>query len=395
MTGAHHTGAARARALHQISFAHQSHGVWSAPGRVNLIGEHTDYNEGFVLPIAIDYRTYVAAGLSETPTIRVVSEAMDATVEVAMDGLDPAEITGWSAYVLGVVWAFGQSGVDIAAKPGLTLAIASDVPLGAGLSSSAALECSVALAIDELWGLDLDAVELAAMGRRAENDVVGANTGMMDQMASMLARAGHAVFLDCRSRAINHVPLDFGEFGIVVMDTKISHQLAHSEYGARRASCEQATEFFGTAALRDVTLDAIRAAEGALDEVTRRRARHIVTENARVLGALAALEGGDLAGFGALLSQSHESMRDDFEISSPELDLAVTVAHDIGALGARMTGGGFGGSAIALISRDQMGSLATGLAREFSHRGWPVPLPVWVVASMGAAREMTPVEDGP
>lgn len=390
MTHPQEAGIIRAGALHQRTFGHEPEGVWSAPGRVNLIGEHTDYNDGYVLPMAIDYRTYVAAGVSETPTIRVVSEAMSATAEVALGALDPSRMTGWSAYVLGVIWALGQSGVDLSVRPGLTLAVASDVPLGAGLSSSAALECSVALAVNDMWGLGLDGLELAGIGQKAENDGVGANTGMMDQMVSMLAQAGCALFLDCRSRAVSHVPLEFGAFGLVVMDTKVSHQLAHSEYGARRTSCEKAARFFGSAALRDVTLEAIQASWGLLDDVTFRRARHIVTENARVLSALEALEQGDLAGFGELLNQSHQSMREDFEISSPELDLAVSLAQDVGALGARMTGGGFGGSAIALISRDRMGLLTATLEQEFSQRGWVVPIPVWVVASAGASRETRP-----
>jgi galactokinase len=387
VTPAREPGAKRAVRLYQQSFATPLGGVWSAPGRVNLIGEHTDYNEGYVLPMAIDYRTYVAAGRSTTPTIEVVSEAMAERVEVAIDAIDPDRISGWSGYVLGVIWAIRESGIDIATKPGLTLAIASDVPLGAGLSSSAALECSVALALNDLWDLGLAGGELAAIGQRAENDVVGANTGMMDQMVSMLATHGHAVFLDCRSGSVAHVPLLLGDFGIVVMDTKVSHQLAESQYGARRASCEKAAEFFGATALRDVTPEAIESATGALDEVTRMRARHIVTENARVLAALEALGKGNLGGFGVLVNQSHESMRDDFEISSPELDLAVSVAQGVGALGARMTGGGFGGSAIAVIHRDLLDTLSTTLHSEFSQKGWSVPTPVWVTASAGARRE--------
>jgi galactokinase len=283
-----------------------------------------------------------------------------------------------------------EAGIDVSTRQGLSIAVASDVPLGAGLSSSAALECSVALALNDLWGLSLSRSELAALGQKAENEVVGANTGMMDQMASMFALENHAVFLDCRVGEVQSIPLSLGDLGIVVMDTMVSHQLAHSQYGARRASCEKAAEFFGVSALRDVTPAAIEGARGVLDEETLRRARHIVSENQRVLGAVEALGNGNLVGFGILLNQSHESMRDDFEISSPELDLAVACARDVGALGARMTGGGFGGSAIALLRADQMETLASTLTREFTGKSFAVPQPTWVSASTGARKEPDP-----
>jgi galactokinase len=289
-------------------------------------------------------------------------------------------MTGWSGYVLGVIWALADSGVERGAHHGLSIAIASDLPLGAGLSSSAALECSVALAVDELWGLALSVRELAAAGHRAENQVVGAKTGIMDQMASLCGVADHAVFLDCRDATLRSIPLELGEHGIVVMDTQVSHELAHSEYGARRASCEQAARLCGVGALRDLTPADLHNARTLLDEETFRRARHIVTENERVLQAVQALEAGEIPRFGALLDESHESMRDDFEISAPELDLAVATARRIGALGARMTGGGFGGSAIALVGKDQIPALQEALGEEFTQRGWAVPIPVWVRA---------------
>jgi len=380
-------GALRAIALHTATYGYAPVGVWSAPGRVNLIGEHTDYNEGFVLPMAIDHRTFVALGSRSEPSVQVVSESLPGVMTVGLDALEKTAMSGWSGYALGVIWAMAEAGIDVSTRQGLSIAIASDVPLGAGLSSSAALECSVALALNDVWNLSLSRSELAALGQKAENEVVGANTGMMDQMASMLAIENHAVFLDCRAGEVQSIPLTLGDLGIVVMDTMVSHQLADSQYGARRASCEKAAEFFGVSALRDVTLAAIEGAQGALDDETLRRARHIVSENQRVLGAVEALATGDLPGFGALLNQSHESMRDDFEISSPELDLAVVCAREAGALGARMTGGGFGGSAIALLRADQMESLASTLAREFSTKAFAAPQPVWVSASAGARKE--------
>jgi galactokinase len=383
-------GAQRAASLHHSVFGGPPEAVFSAPGRVNLIGEHTDYNEGFVLPIAIDRRTSVAVALRSDNSVQVVSESMPGMLEMSLDDLDKSAMTGWSGYVFGVLWALADSGVECSTRQGLTIAIASDLPLGAGLSSSAALECAVALALDDLWGLCLSTTELAAVGRTAENEVVGANTGNMDQMASLSGLVDHAVFLDCRHSTIRPIPLELGELAIVVMDTGVSHQLVHSEYGARRASCERAATLCGVAALRDVTLSALYEHAQAFDEETLRRARHIVTENDRVLAAVQALEAGELEAFGSLLDESHESMRDDFEISSPELDLAVLTARRAGALGARMTGGGFGGSAIALIATEKISDLSALLVEEFAALGWAIPSPVVVKASAGAHREEHP-----
>ena len=377
----------RAQTLHRDSFGGDIAGVWSAPGRVNLIGEHTDYNSGFVLPIAIGLRTAVAVAFHDNPVVRVVSEAVPGVVDLPLDGITKDAITGWSGYALGVVWAVRAGGVDVSTKPGITIAVASDVPLGAGLSSSAALECAVALALNDVWGLGLDRGELATAGRLAENEVVGANTGMMDQMASLLAIDGHALFVDCADGHTRHVPLDTGEYALVVMDTRVSHQLADSAYGARRASCEKAASTLGAQSLREVTLATLTSSGDILEEETLRRARHVVTENARVIDAIDALEEGDLNRFGHLLTRSHESMRDDFEISCDELDLAVDTALDAGALGARLTGGGFGGAAIALIHRNKLDHLGDLLDVAFTRRSWTVPRPVVVRASAGAIRE--------
>jgi galactokinase len=376
----------RAVSLHRDTFGTDPIGVWSAPGRVNLIGEHTDYNNGFVLPIAIPQRTVVAVGRNNDASIRVVSDQQTGVVELSLHAIDKTAMTGWSGYALGVVWAFNELGVEVSDKPGLTLAVSSDVPLGAGLSSSAALECAVALALNDCWDVGFDRTQLAIAGRMAENDVVGANTGMMDQMASLFATPGHALFLDCADSSTTHIPVTLGDHVIAVMDTTVSHALADSAYGARRASCEKAAATLSVDSLRELTPEVLDQSRHLLDEETFRRARHVVTENARVHSAAEALRAGDLRAFGQLLSQSHESMRDDFEISCDELDLAVSCAMEAGALGARLTGGGFGGSAIALIQQDSLPTLRTTLQDAFSARSWQVPQPVVVFAAGGASR---------
>ncbi len=377
----------RALALHRDTFGGEVEGVWSAPGRVNLIGEHTDYNNGFVLPMAIPHRTAVAVGHHPDKVIRLVSESLPGVVDMPLDDMDKDTITGWSGYALGVVWALGQMGVVVSEQPGLTIAVASDVPLGAGLSSSAALECAVGTALCDLWELGFDRHQLAAAGRRAENEVVGAHTGMMDQMASLLATEHHALFLDCATSDTRHIPLNLGDHVIVVMDTQVSHQLAESEYGARRASCEQAAKELGVTSLREVSPERLHDLHDRLDDETFRRARHIVTENTRVTVAVDALEANDLQQFGHLLTQSHASMRDDFEVSCDELDLAVDTALYAGALGSRLTGGGFGGAAIALIHRDRLDHLGALLEDAFQKRSWAVPQPVVVSPAGGARRD--------
>lgn len=349
-------------------------GVWSAPGRVNLIGEHTDYNEGFVLPAAIQLRTYAAVAPREDGRIRVTSTFTSDPVEVALADLatlfpsegEPA-VPEWAAYPLGVAWALLEARPD--AQPfGVDIAIASDVPDGAGLSSSAALEGAVAVALNELWMLGLTPVELAQIGRRAENEAVGAPTGIMDQLSSMLGEADAATFLDCRSLTSLSVPTGFADAGLelLVIDTRVKHAHSTGGYRERREACERGAAALGVSALRDVSIDDLPRAAEMLDEVDFRRVRHIVTENQRVLDAVAVLEGEDPRALGPLLVASHASMRDDFEISVPELDTAVETALAMGALGARMTGGGFGGAAIALVE-----SVTTGHSPRPGGRGEP------------------------
>jgi galactokinase len=371
-------------------FDRPADGVWSAPGRVNLIGEHTDYNEGFVLPFAIDRRTWAAVGLREDNVARVTSTFSDEAVEVELAGVTPEALDGWSAYPLGIAWALGENGVDLAEQPGFDALITSDVPIGAGLSSSAAIECAVALALDERWQLGIDRPTLARVGQLAENKAVGAPTGIMDQSASLLGRRDSAVFLDCRSLRSEIVDLGFADAGleIVIIDTKVSHAHATGGYAARRASCEAGAAALGVESLRDVGVGDLDRAREAMDDETFRRVRHIVTENARVLATVRALrESGPLA-IGEILDASHTSMRDDFEISVAELDLAVVAAREAGAIGARMTGGGFGGAAIALTPSHLVADVTAHVLDAFAAAGFATPEIFSVTPSDGAKREL-------
>ena len=371
------------------AFGYRSLGLWSAPGRVNLIGEHTDYNDGFVLPFAINRRTVVALGARDDRMLRVASSYADEVAEIDLSALEPGALGGWSAYPLGVAWALGEFGADLAAVPGVDLFIESDVPVGAGLSSSAAIESAVALALNDAWQLGWSPETLARVGQRAENVAVGAPTGIMDQSASLLGRAGAAVFLDCRSLDAELVDLRLEQAGLVVliMDTGVGHSHSTGGYASRRASCELGARMLGVDSLRDVTLNDLARAKTVLDDETFRRVRHVVTENQRVLDTVRTLRLEGPGAIGELLDASHRSMRDDFEISVPELDLAVEVAHANGAIGARMTGGGFGGAAIALVPTASVSLVQVALDGAFSEHGYSPPDTFVVVASAGATRE--------
>ncbi|MGO4122250.1 galactokinase [Arthrobacter sp. YAF16] len=359
-------------------FGHAPDGLWQAPGRVNLIGEHTDYNEGLVLPFAIDRATTVAVAARNDRRVLLASAfAGAAPVEFDLNTFDPATFApgpagAWSAYPAGVAWELGRAGVSV---PGFELLVSSDVPVGAGLSSSAALECAVASALAELAGAKLGATELADVGRRAENNVVGAPTGIMDQYASMLGAQDCAVYLDCRDGSFRRVPLGLEGAGLVclVIDTKVSHAHANGGYAARRASCARGAELMGVGALRDLDVTDLTRAESILDGETFRRVRHIVHENDRVARTVALLESRGAAAIGELLDASHRSMRDDFEISCAELDLAVDAARGAGAIGARMTGGGFGGSAIALVPAAEARGVEEAVLRAFAGQGFGAP----------------------
>ena len=370
-------------------FGRQADGLWSAPGRVNLIGEHTDYNEGFVLPLAINRRTIAAVAVRDDTRARIGSSFADELVEIDLAEVHPESLGGWAAYPLGVAWALGRHGADLAAVPGFDILIDSTVPVGAGLSSSAALESSVAVALNDIWQLGLTPAELAGVGQLAENVAVGAPTGIMDQSASLLGRRDSAVFLDCRSLDAEIVPLGFEAAGLelLVIDTGVSHAHATGGYAARRASCEAGALALGVASLRDVGVDDLPRAREVLDDETFRRVRHVVTENQRVLDTVRALREQGPASIGDLLDASHRSMRDDFEISVPELDLAVETAQNSGAIGARMTGGGFGGSAIALVPSAHVSRVLVSIDGAFAEHGFAQPDMFTVTAADGAGRE--------
>ncbi len=384
-----------ARDLFIALTGHAPTGVWSAPGRVNLIGEHTDYNDGFVLPFAIQLRTYAAASLRDDDRIRVASTFAADPVEVAVADLDTLfpsagapTVPEWSAYVLGVAWALRALTPDAPGR-GFDLAIASDVPVGAGLSSSAAIEGATASALNDLWALDLDPVTLARAGRRAENEAVGAPTGIMDQMASMLGQPDAATFLDCRTLDAVSSPTGFAPAGleVLVMDTKVSHSHSTGGYRERREACERGAALMGVPALRDLGVDDLPRAAELMDDVTFRRVRHVVTEDQRVLDTVRMLREQGPRAIGDLLVASHASMRDDFEISVPELDLAVDTALVAGAVGARMTGGGFGGAAIALVDRDRVAAVSDAVRRAFADAGYGAPHLFTVTPSEGPRRD--------
>ena len=367
------TPADRVGAAFTEAFGGEPDGRWWAPGRVNLIGEHTDYNEGFVLPLALAQGVAAAARVVDEPVLRVRSAQHEGTVEVALGDIAPGTVDGWSAYVAGVAWALREAGHDV---PGLDVLVDGDVPAGAGLSSSAALECAVAVAWNDLAGLKLSRDDLAGVTRSAENDVVGAPTGGMDQMASLHGRAGHLVFLDMRSLAAEQVPFDPPAAGLdlLVVDTHAPHAHVDGEYAERRRSCEEAARILGVPALRDVPADGLDDALSRLDdEVMRRRVRHVVTEDQRVLDTVDLLRSGRIREIGPLLTASHASMRDDFEITVPQVDVAVEEALMAGAYGARMTGGGFGGCVLALVDADSTAKVADAVAAAYAGRGFTAP----------------------
>ncbi|MBT9257605.1 galactokinase [Phycicoccus sp. MAQZ13P-2] len=381
-----------AATTHRDVHGHAAEGVWSAPGRVNLIGEHTDYNGGLALPIALPQRTTAAASPRTDDLLRVHSVQTGETVEVDLGTVGPGSPDGWAAYVAGVLWALREDGHPVR---GMDVTVTSEVPLGAGLSSSAALECAVGAAASDLFGLDLlgdDAARarLAAACVRAENEVAGAATGGMDQSAALLCRPGSALLLDCRDGATEHVPFDLEAAGMVLLvtDTRASHALNDGQYEKRRRACEAAAAELGVASLREVdpaTLDT------ALDRLStdelRRRTRHVVTEIERVRETVAALRAGDLDEVGRLFTASHASLRGDYEVSCDELDVSVEAAEGAGALGARMTGGGFGGSSIALVPRDSADDAVTAVRAAFGARGWAEPVCFTVTAGGPAARD--------
>jgi galactokinase len=367
----------KAVSLFRSRFGGEPEGVWLAPGRANLMGEHTDYNDGFVLPFALGQGVTAAAARRPGRRLTLCSRQEPGDgVEVGLDGLAPGQVTGWAAYPAGVAWALEAAGHRV---PGACITIDSDVPAGAGLSSSAALECATALALTSLGGLDVPRAELVTIARRAENEFAGVPTGIMDQSASLLCRAGHALLLDCRSLETSQVPFDPAAAGasLLLINTRARHELSDGEYGRRRAECEEAARRLGIPSLRDLT--DLADIDSLTDPVLRRRVRHVVTDNQRVLDVVALLRApsGPAADtyrqIGRLLTQAHASLRDDFEVSWPEADAAVETALAAGAAGARMIGGGFGGSVLALVPAAAGGPVRDAVTGAFARRGWTAP----------------------
>jgi galactokinase len=346
--------------------------IAQAPGRVNLIGEHIDYSDGFVLPFAIKDVTTVAIARRNDGVIRVGSiQRPRDHYQTKVAELAPGTGTMWARYPLGVIWAMAIEN----AKVGMDILIDGQVPLGAGLSSSAALECSVAFALNELFGTGYSLQELARLTQRAENDYVGMPCGIMDQSISLMGKAGSALLLDCRDLSTEAIPFDIASAGLelLIIDTQAHHTLVDGGYAERRASCEKAVADLGITSLRDITVEDFYAKAGGLDATTFIRAKHAVTEMRRVLEAVSALRDRDFSTLGSLLNQSHASLRDDYTVSCPELDVAVDTSLEAGAIGSRMVGGGFGGSAIALIAVDRVTAAKRAIEAAFAERGFKSP----------------------
>jgi len=363
--------------------------VFRAPGRVNLIGEHTDYNEGFVLPAAIDFSTRAELQPLKERKLEIYSEEFDEYVELNLDAEFPRPTGHWSDYVIGVAVVLEKAGHRL---KGARIRIRSEIPLGAGLSSSAAIEVVTAYALVKHSRLNIDRVELAKLCQQSENEFVGARVGIMDQFVSLNGRVNSALLLDCRS-------LDFKLFELpesirlVICNTMVKHELAASEYNVRRAECEEGVRKLsellpGISALRDVSAVQLEEHHEALPEVIYRRCRHVITENARVLAAAGALEALNLPSFGLLMNESHRSLRDDYEVSCRELDLMVSLAHDItGVYGARMTGGGFGGCTINLVDSDKIQNFKTVIADGYYKATRLIP-EIYVTSAANGAEEI-------
>jgi galactokinase len=362
--------------------------LFRAPGRVNLIGEHTDYNGGFVLPMAIERETVVAAAPRADRTVRAYSAGLGEELTFDLDRPHPPRRGVWLDYVEGVAQALESRGVRLS---GADLLIASDVPAGAGLSSSAALEISAGLALTRVSGKEVDGVTLALAGQQAEHTYVGAQVGIMDQLISALGREGHALLIDCRSLETEPVPLDTREAAFVIADTRVKHELSSSEYNVRRAECASGVELLrgrlpNIRELRDVSVEEFERHKDVLPDPVRRRCRHVVAENGRTLAAARALRAGDLTEMGRLMYESHHSLRDDYEVSSPELDVLVEIARGLpGVLGARMTGGGFGGSTVTLVRREALADFERALSEGYERSTGKRPAVLVSEAGSGAA----------
>ncbi|MFI6059891.1 galactokinase [Streptomyces sp. NPDC051286] len=366
-------------------------GVWAAPGRVNLIGEYTDFNDGFVMPLALPHTARAAVARRTDGELRLHStDVPGGVVQLRVDELVPHEGHGWAAYPAGVVWALREAGHQVT---GADIQLTSTVPTGAGLSSSAALEVVTALALNDLFELGLSAAELAVLAQRAENAFVGVPCGVMDQMASACCVEGHALHLDTRDLTQRQVPFDLAAHGLqlLVVDTRVKHALGDGAYAERRAGCEAGARALGTGTLRDLPYEGLGAAlktlaESGADESVVRYVRHVVSDNARVEQVISLLDAGEVRAAGPVLTAGHVSLRDDLRVSCPELDLVVSTANASGALGARMTGGGFGGSAIVLVDEADADAVTKSVLEAFTSAGYATPGVFPAVPSAGARR---------
>ena len=362
-----------------------------APGRVNLIGEHTDYNDGFVLPVACEQSTYAACDLRRDGVAHVFSNSLAARHEWTLDCWNRNDAPHWTAYIAGVAALLRERGAEI---NGFDMLIMSDVPVGGGLSSSAALEVAVARALARAADHTIDDRELADLCRRAEHDYAGVPCGIMDQYISVFARADTALLLDCRSRQFEHVPLPFNDHAIVVIDSRVRHELADGEYERRQNQCRDAVRFFQTLdpkvrSLRDVTTAAVRSRAPQMASLAAARALHVTTENQRVLDSVDALRKADIAALGPLLAESHRSLRDDYQVSCPQLDELVEICADVpGVVGARMTGGGFGGCVVAIVSRAAIADLTARIEADYTGPDEKKAIVIATRAGRGASIEL-------
>ena len=370
----------------QELFGHKAEVLAEAPGRVNLIGEHIDYSEGFVLPFAIADRTYAAIARNSDGLVRIASQQRKNRIfTIDISDVKPGSAGDWEKYVLGVIWTLDIStGVDIL--------VDGHVPSGAGLSSSAALECSVAVGLNTLFSLGKSLEDLARATQKAENDYVGMPCGIMDQSVSLMGREGSALLLDCRDLSTESVPFDVASQGLelLIIDTQAHHALVDGGYAERRASCESVAAKFAIPSMRNLSMEVLDSRKSEITEVEYIRARHAVTEIARVKDAVAALKASDFTTLGRLINESHISLRDDYTVSCPELDVAVDASLAAGALGSRMVGGGFGGSAIALIKADQIESVKEAIKRSYAEHGFKAPRFFTSLPSAGACAQLLP-----
>jgi galactokinase len=368
----------------QELFGYRAEVLAEAPGRVNLIGEHIDYSEGFVLPFAIADRTYAAISRNKDGLVRIASQQRKNRIfTIDINDVKPGSAGDWEKYVLGVIWSLGiTSGVDIL--------VDGQVPSGAGLSSSAALECSVAVGLNTLFSLERSLEDLARATQKAENDYVGMPCGIMDQSVSLMAREGSALLLDCRDLSTESVPFDVASDGLelLIIDTQAHHALVDGGYAERRASCESVAARFEIPSMRHLTMDVLDARKSEISNTEYIRARHAVTEIQRVKDAVSALRAADFTTLGRLINESHNSLRDDYTVSCPELDVAVDAARSAGALGARMVGGGFGGSAIALIKADQIEATKDAIKKAYADQGFKAPRFFTSLPSAGASAQL-------